>query len=185
MWSPLAVMLQRTRFPSRPDVVMPVAAILCSALRAALGSMPNSARPLSRVDDQAGCPAGQTNSPIITSSSARALLGRALPNGLRASGLLVMRLRSLLPALSVGGQRLEGCQQVPAALGEAVADGDRRGRLDDPVDQPDLLEFLQAGGQHAVGQAVDARDDLGEPVGAASHGEQDAAVPAAADPLDD
>jgi hypothetical protein len=56
-------MLQRTRFPSRPDVVMPVAAIRCSALRAALGSMTNSARPLISVEDQAGWPVGQTNSP--------------------------------------------------------------------------------------------------------------------------
>jgi hypothetical protein len=84
MWSPFGVTLQRTRFPSRRDVMTPVAAIRCSALRAALGSMSNSARPLSSAEDQAGCPAGQTNSPIITSSSARALLGRTPPRGLRA-----------------------------------------------------------------------------------------------------
>ena len=84
MWSPFGVTLQRTRFPSRRDVMTPVAAIRCSALRAALGSMSNSDRPLSSVEDQAGCPAGQANSPIITSSSARALLGRMLPRGLRA-----------------------------------------------------------------------------------------------------
>jgi hypothetical protein len=84
MPSSFGVTLQRTRFPSRRDSVTPVAAIRCSALRAALGSMSNSDKPLSSVEDQAGCPAGQTNSPIITSSSARALLGRTLPSGLRA-----------------------------------------------------------------------------------------------------
>src|SRR3978361_1131841 len=81
MWSPFGVTLQRTRFPSRRDVMTPVAVIRGSALRAALGSMSNSARPLSSVEDQAGCPAGQTNSPIITSSTPGRCSAACCPGG--------------------------------------------------------------------------------------------------------
>jgi hypothetical protein len=87
--------------------------------------------------------------------------------------------------LPVGDEGLEGGEEVLSARGKPVADGDRRGWLDDPVDQADLLELFQARGQHAVRQAVDPGDDLGEPAGAARDGEEDAAVPAAADPFDD
>jgi hypothetical protein len=85
----------------------------------------------------------------------------------------------------VDDEGLDGREEVPPVRGEPVADRDRCGRFDDPVDQAYPLKLLQPCGQHAVRQSVDAGDDLGEPAGAARQSEKNAAVPAAAEQFDD
>ena len=86
---------------------------------------------------------------------------------------------------AVADEGLQGSEEFPAALGEPVAHGHRGGRLHDAVHQAHLLQFFQAHGEHPVRQPVDAGEDLAEPRRAAREGQEDGAVPAAADLFDD